>query len=182
MGAKGRRNNSDRQKKKKNNGAAGRVCSITGTALIVVVIILCSLLVLPGIFGFHMYHVISGSMEPSIRVGSLIYVRGGKPEEIKEKDIIAFYSSTEDGSIITHRVVKNSVVSGTFTTKGDANDGEDPTPVPYENYIGKVVLTIPQVGKILTIMTSFYGKVAAACIILLGALLNFIGSRQKKEE
>ena len=54
--------------------------------------------------------------------------------------------------------------------------------MPYENYIGKVVLTIPQVGKILTIMTSFYGKVAAACIILLGALLNFIGSRQKKEE
>lgn len=149
--------------------------------MIVIVILLCSLLVLPGVFGFHMFHVISGSMEPTIKVGSLIYVHEGQPEEIEEDDIIAFYSSVEDGSIITHRAVKNNVVSGTFTTKGDANDGEDPTPVPYDNYIGKVVLTIPYVGKVLTIMTSFHGKIAAACIILLGALLNLIGSRQKEE-
>ena len=97
--------------------------------MIVVVIILCSLLVLPGIFGFHMYHVLSGSMEPAVRVGSLIYVYEGQPEDIVEKDIIAFYSSLEDGGIITHRVLMNNVVSGTFQTKGDANDEADPTPV-----------------------------------------------------
>ena len=84
---------------------ASRVLSVTGTGMIVVVIILCSLLVLPGIFGFHMYHVLSGSMEPAVRVGSLIYVYEGQPEDIVEKDIIAFYSSLEDGGIITHRVL-----------------------------------------------------------------------------
>lgn len=166
--------------KRKKSGMAGRVCSITGTGLIVAVILLCSLLVLPGVFGFHMYNVISGSMEPKIKVGSLIYIQETEPEVIEKKDIIAFYSSIEEGSIITHRVVKNNVVSGTFTTKGDANQEKDPTPVPYDNFIGKVVLTIPYLGKVLAVMTSFYGKVGAASIILLGAVLNLIGFRLRE--
>ena len=162
------------------SGRNGRVCSIIGILMIVAVIILCSLLVLPEMIGFHMYHVISGSMEPTIKVGSLLYVREENVEEIKEEDIIAFYSSVEEGSIITHRVVKNNIVSGAFRTKGDANDTEDPTPVPYENFIGKVVLTIPYIGQLLTVMTSFYGKIAAACVVLMGVVLNLIGGRLKE--
>jgi len=146
--------------------------------LIIIVIVLCSLLVLPGIFRFQMFNVISGSMEPTVRVGSLIYVHEEKPEEIGEKDIIAFYGMP-DGGIITHRVVKNNVVSGTFITKGDANDGEDPTPVPYDHFIGKVTLTVPYMGRVLTIMTSFHGKIAAACVVGLGAVLNLIGGRKR---
>ena len=161
----------------RDGSRTGRILSMTGTALILVVIILCSLLVLPGIFGFHMYHVLSGSMEPAIPVGSLLYVRSVPPEDVEEKDIIAFYSSLEDGGIITHRVVKNNVVSGTFQTKGDANGEKDPMPVPYENYIGEVAGTIPGLGKILIVMTSFYGKIAAVCVVVLGAVLNFAGKR-----
>ncbi|MGI6095144.1 MAG: signal peptidase I [Lachnospiraceae bacterium] len=166
--------------KRKKRSVVGRICGITGTLLIVAVILLCSLLVFPEIFGFHVYNVISGSMEPEIKVGSLIYVQETEPEGIEEKDVIAFFSSVEDGSIITHRVVNNSVVSGTFTTKGDANSGEDPTPVPYDNFIGKVVLVLPCLGEVLTIMTSFYGKIGAASVILLGVVLNLIGSRLRE--
>lgn len=181
----GRNAESGRDSRNRRNGQdskckAGRVCSIIGILMIVAVIILCSLLVLPEMIGFHMYHVISGSMEPTIKVGSLLYVREENVEEIKEEDIIAFYSSVEEGSIITHRVVKNNIVSGAFRTKGDANDTEDPTPVPYENFIGKVVLTIPYIGQLLTVMTSFYGKIAAACIVLMGVVLNLIGGRLKE--
>lgn len=165
--------------KEKSGGGnkVGRVCSITGTVLIVAVIILCSLLVLPGIFGFHMYHVISGSMEPAVPVGSLLYVRGGQPEEVEEDRIIAFYSSSEDGGVITHRVVKNNVVSGTFVTKGDANEKEDPTLTAYADYIGEVVLTVPYMGKLLTLLTSLYGKISAGCMIGIGVVLNLIGGR-----
>lgn len=146
------------------------------------VILLCSLLVLPGMTGFHMYNVLSGSMEPTIPVGSLLYVRSGDPEQVEDEDIIAFYSSLEDSGIITHRVVKNNVVSGTFTTKGDANDKEDPTPVSYDNYIGRVTLSVPYVGRVLTIMTSLEGKIAAACIVGLGVILNVIGGRIGNKE
>lgn len=174
----GRRKKDNR--KRRNNGGIAAVCSITGTVLIVIVILLCSMLVVPGIFGIHMYNVVTGSMEPAIKVGSLIYVHAGVPEDVEEEDIIAFYSSIEDGGIITHRVVKNNVVSGMFRTKGDANAEDDPTPISYDNYIGRVVLTIPYVGKVLTVMTSLYGKIAAVCVIILGALLNLTGSKLKE--
>ena len=156
---------------------SGKICSIAGTILILSVIVLCSLLVLPEMFGYHMYHVLSGSMEPKMPVGSLIYVQEGTPEEVEAEDIIAFYSSLEDSGIITHRVVENKIVTGTFKTKGDANEKEDPMPVPYDNYIGKVVFIIPWLGKVLTCMTSLYGKAAAAGVVLLGALLNFTGAK-----
>jgi len=157
----------------------GKICSAVGTILILIVILLCSLLVLPELFGYHMYHVLSGSMEPKMPVGSLIYVQEGAPEEAEAEDIIAFYSSLEDAGIITHRVVENNIVSGTFKTKGDANDKEDPLPTAYDAYIGKVIWIVPWMGKVLTCMTSVYGKIAAACVVVLGAALNFMGGRQK---
>lgn len=159
----------------------GRVLSILGTVLIVLVIVLYALLVLPEAIGWHTYNVISGSMEPAIPIGSLIYVQEGNPEEVEADDIIAFYSGGQDGSIITHRVVNNNVVSGTFITKGDANAGEDPEPALYDRYIGKVNLHIPGMGKLLILMTSFYGKIAAACCIALGALLSFMGVRLREQ-
>ncbi|MEZ3485314.1 MAG: signal peptidase I [Lachnospiraceae bacterium] len=168
--------------RRQRRSTGGRVCSAAGILLIVAVILLCSLLVLPGMIGFHMYNVLSGSMEPAIPVGSLLYVRSGEPEDVKEKDIIAFYGSLEDSGIITHRVVKNNVVSGTFTTKGDANEKEDPTPVPYDNYIGRVALSLPYAGSVLTMMTSLEGKIAAACVVGLGLLLNVIGGRLGNRE
>lgn len=171
--------NANRQSRK---STGGRICSVTGTVLIVTVILLCSLLVLPGMTGFHMYNVLSGSMEPAIPVGSLLYVRSGDPEQVEDEDIIAFYGSLEDSGIITHRVVKNNVVSGTFTTKGDANNKEDPMPVSYDNYIGRVTLSVPYVGHVLTIMTSLEGKIAAACIVGLGVILNVIGGRIGNKE
>lgn len=149
--------------------------------MILIVIALCSLLVLPGILGYHMYHVLSGSMEPNVPVGSLIYVCGQQPEEIAEGEIIAFYGSLEDSGIITHRVVENHIVSGTFTTKGDANESEDPVPVSYDNLIGKVIYTVPYMGKVMTGMTSLYGKFAAGTIVVLGVVLNLIGSYRKRE-
>lgn len=169
-----------KNKKSTKKNKAGKICTITGTVLILLVIGLCAMLVLPGHFGYHMYDVLSGSMEPELPVGSLIYVRSMEPEEAESGDIIAFYSSVENGGVITHRVIENDIVSGTFRTKGDANETEDPLPVEYENYIGSVVFSVPYCGKILMCMTALYGKIAAACVVLLGLILNLIGGRMKE--
>ena len=166
--------------KRKSGEILGRICSVIGTALIVLVILFSSMLVLPGFFGCHMYHVLSGSMEPELPVGSLIYVKEDIPEKVQPDTVIAFYGSLEDSGIITHRVVKNNVVSGTFRTKGDANEEEDPLPVPYDNYIGGVIFHVPCMGMILTCLTSFYGKLAAVCVVLLGVILNVAGSHFSK--
>ena len=170
----------EKNSRKKKSGWISKVLNAIGTAMILIVVLLCLLLVLPKALGFQMYHVLSGSMEPTLPVGCLIYVQAGIPEEVEAEDVIAFYvSSPEDSGIITHRVVANNVVSGTFETKGDANERQDPVPVPYGNYIGRVRLMIPYMGEVLTCMSSLYGRVAAVSFVLLGVLLNLIGSRKK---
>lgn len=166
--------------KNKKNKKNGSILGVIGILMIVAVIALCSMLILPGFIGYNMYNVISGSMEPAVKVGSLIYVWSEEPSEIKEKDIIAFYASAEDESIITHRVLENNVVAGRFITKGDANDAEDLEPIEYDNYIGKVKLVIPYMGKLFTMMSSVQGKIVAACVTILGAMLSIFGSGKRE--
>ena len=117
-----------RTKKKKSPVAA--FCSALGTVLLTVLILACIPLTLPKAFGFQIYTVISGSMEPEIPTGSLVYVRHEEPDTIVKDDVIAFYSNNADGSIITHRVVSNSPAMGQFITKGDANEEKDMNPIP----------------------------------------------------
>lgn len=115
-------------------------------------------------------------MEPAIPVGSLIYVREEAPAELMEGEVVAYRNDTDAGIIITHRVVKNQVVSGQLITKGDANEAEDISPVSYAQVIGKVTLTIPVLGGIFAAMVTFYGKIVIVSVVLLAAILLYIGT------
>lgn len=159
-------------KEKKKKSPVSVICSALGTVLLIVLVLICLPLTAPRVFGFHIYTVISGSMEPAIPTGSLVYVKGIAPEEVEEDDVIAFYGSMDGASIITHRVVANSEIMSEFITKGDANDSKDMNPVPYDNYIGKVMLTVPAMGQLAQIFTSNAGKIAAAGLIGLAVLLQ----------
>ena len=163
-----------RTKKKKSPVAA--FCSALGTVLLTVLILACIPLTLPKAFGFQIYTVISGSMEPAIPTGSLVYVRYEEPDTIVKDDVIAFYSNNADGSIITHRVVSNSPAMGQFITKGDANEEKDMNPIPYNNYIGKVKLSVPVVGGIAQAATGAAGKIAAASLIGLAVILEIVAA------
>ena len=108
--------------------------------------------------------------------GSLVYVKTIPPEDVQEEDIIAFYGAMDGSSIITHRVVTNSTVMGEFITKGDANEENDMNPIPYNNFIGKVVLSVPKVGFMAQTFTSTAGKIAAASLIVLAVVLHLLAS------
>ncbi|MDE6961989.1 MAG: S26 family signal peptidase, partial [Lachnospiraceae bacterium] len=47
----------------------------TGTLLLVALVAVCLPLTVPRFFGYHIYSVISGSMEPAIPTGSLVYIK-----------------------------------------------------------------------------------------------------------
>lgn len=155
--------------------SAGSMC------LLVLLVLICVPLTVPRFFGVHIYSVVSGSMEPAIPTGSLLYITEALPEDIQEEEIIAFYGVKDSASIITHRVVENRVVMGEFITKGDANKTEDMNPVPYENFIGKVVRSIPGAGKAAELFTSHEGKVLAACVIGAAILLQAIAAFIEKK-
>ncbi len=102
------------------------MCGTLGALLLVILVAACLPLTLPPpVFGYHIYTVLSGSMEPAIPVGSLSYIQETAPEDMKEKDVIAYYGGSDRTAIITHRVVENRVFMGEFVTKGDANPDED---------------------------------------------------------
>lgn len=159
---------------------AAKVCSVIGTLLLLVAILICIPLTLPRLAGYQIYHVISGSMEPAIPVESVVYVKDVAPADIQKKDVIAFHSVLGEEAIITHRVVSNNRVAGEIVTKGDANTKEDMEPVPYENVLGKIALTVPVLGKILATIATIQGKAVVGSVILLALLLHIAAGRLRK--
>lgn len=65
---------------------------------------------------------------------------------------------------------------GQFITKGDANEEKDMNPIPYNNYIGKVKLSVPVVGGIAQAATGTSGKIAAASMIGLAVILEIVAA------
>ena len=156
------------------------ICSALGTAMLIILVIICIPLTVPRMMGYEIYSVISGSMEPAIPVDSMVYIKTEAPEDMKKDDVIAFYGARDSNAIITHRVVENRIVMGEFITKGDANQTEDMNPVPYDNFIGKVTLSIPKVGGAAQIFTSAAGKIAAVVIIIAALILETAASAIEK--
>ena len=173
--------NRQRKLPKKHSGKRGgsffpALCNVLGTLILCSVILACLPVTLPKVMGYEIYNVVSGSMEPELPVGSVVYVEAVEPEDIQAEDIIAFQSGE---SVITHRVVRNQTVEGEFTTKGDANAEADRNAVPYEMLIGKVVLHLPVLGAILAILTSTLGKLYVLCYAACGAMLHILAGRMR---
>ncbi len=161
-------------KSKKRKNPVAVLCSVLGTILLIMIIVACIPLTVPRLMGYQIYTVVTGSMEPEIPVGSMVYVKSIAPKEIKEKDVIAFYGGRDINAIITHRVVDNNVISGQITTKGDANKTEDMNPVSYSEVIGIVEYTIPKAGALAQTFTSMEGKIATGCIVGAAVLLHIV--------
>lgn len=163
-------------KEKKRKNPVGLCCSVLGTVLLVVLILTCIPLTVPRMMGYNIYTVVSGSMEPAIPTGSLVYVQNVEPEAVEKEDVIAFYGASDGSSIITHRVVTNSAIMGEFITKGDANEEQDINPIPYSHLIGKVKWSVPYLGGLAQTVTGTSGKIAAASMIALAILLHMIAA------
>ena len=171
-------------KKEHKKSPVPAICSVLGTAILIFVILLCIPFTIPKIMGGQIYTVISGSMEPEIPVGSLVYVEGIEPEDIQTDDVIAFYGGRDANAIITHRVVENRVIMGEIITKGDANQTNDMNPVRYENLIGRVEWSLPKAGVIAQTLSGIEGKIAAGSLIGLAVILHSIAAifEKNKEE
>lgn len=92
--------------------------------------------VLPGVGS---YVVLSGSMTPTFKPGSVIYTHDSGHYE--PGDAITF---VHDGELITHRIVRKT--SDGFVTKGDARTYPDSFVVQPDQIRGEVVLSIPLYG------------------------------------
>ncbi len=166
----------------KKKSPVSAICSALGTTLLVIIILICIPLTLPKFLGYEAFTVISGSMEPEIPVGSLVFIGTCEPQEAAVGDVIAFYGGSDSNAIITHRVVENRVVMGEIITKGDANEQNDINPVKYDQFIGRAELSVPQVGAMAQFFTGTTGKIAAGCAIGSALILHLMAAILDKKE
>ena len=128
---------------------------------------------LPFSGGSKLYTVLSGSMEPAIKVGSLILSKPVNTDELKEGDVITFEHPEIDNQFVTHRIYQIKEEEKTitieneekvqkikyFVTKGDANDREDGNKI-YPNYIkGRYTYQVPYLGYVSEFVKSRNGFV-----------------------
>jgi len=169
------------RKKGNSKRSVAMIFSTLSTILLVLIIIICLPLTVPRFFGYEAYTVISGSMEPEIPTGSLVFIKEAEASEIEKEDVIAFYGGSSSSAIITHRVVENRVVMGEFITKGDANKANDMNPVDYDDFIGKVVWSVPFLGTVAQLLASGIGKgiaIGAICVVLvLYGIVNILNKK-----
>ncbi len=149
------------------------LCSVLGTLILLGVIAAFLPLTVPRLMGYEIYEVVSGSMEPEIPVGSILYVEETPPEEIEAGDVIAFM---RNDTVVSHRVEENRYVEGEFITKGDANSEEDTVPVPYDSLVGKSVYHLPVLGTLMTMLAGDVGKLYALAFAACGVMFHMLAA------
>lgn len=99
---------------------------------------------IPSWCGLKAMAVISGSMEPTIPVGSMVYVKEIAATGLKQGDICTYRLQTKP-ALVTHRVVQVDNVHQTLLTQGDANAQPDPK-VNFDQVVGRVMFHLPGAG------------------------------------
>ena len=165
-----------------------KICSVLSTVLVIVAVLLAVALVGVRVVGYTPYTILSGSMEPTYHVGSLIYVKKVDTSTLEAGDPITFALSED--TIATHRIVE--VVPDEedarvirFRTKGDANETVDGALVHYKNVLGKPVFTIPYLGYVADYIQhppGMYTAIAAGVILLLLVFVPDMFDDEKKKK
>ena len=148
---------------------------ISGSILLVMLILICIPFTVPKAFGLSIYEVITDSMTPEYPVGSVIYVEKIQPEKVKVDDVITFSIGTDTSQVMTHRVVAIDSENQTFTTKGDANKDVDVSPVAFQRVLGKPVYSIKHMGVWVQVFESTEGRVLLGVLLVLVFALWFAG-------
>ena len=127
---------------------------------------------LPKLFGVGEVVFLSGSMQPTIEVGSLGIVHEEK--NYKEGDIVTYI---KDRTLITHRI-KEIKSDKEIIVQGDANNIAD-EPISKDMIEGKIIFTIPHMGSILQILKTPYGIAGVAGI---GVIIALWPERDEEDE
>lgn len=133
-------------------------------------------------FGYSIYRISSGSMEPELEVGDVILDKKVEnPLSIEVGDVITFEGSGRyDGMRITHEVIKapytNDEGRVVLQTQGLANDEPDPE-ISADSVIAVMVCKVPFLDAFYNLFFSPLGLVIFILLVLLIFLediINFI--------
>lgn len=137
----------------------------------------------PTIFGHQVYYVLSGSMEPTIKTGSIILVKKRTNlTKIKTGEIITFKMPYNEQILVTHRIIETLKNNEQlfYITKGDANLVKDPWIIDKNSIVSVYSgVTIPFIGYIYKEIHSSF--ITYFLLISLGLVLLSYGIRLFKK-
>jgi signal peptidase len=152
--------------------------------LVALVVALAILLGGVRLVGLTPYTVLSGSMEPTYHVGSIIYVSKIDPAELKVGDPVTYRLAS--GTVVTHRIEEIlETPELSFRTKGDANNVSDGV-FPAAAVVGKPQFSVPYLGYVSTFVQTPRGlvTVVSSCgiVLALSFIIDGIFAKQKEKE
>jgi signal peptidase len=160
----------------------GKFIKFFVSSILVVAILLGGIVLLSNFFdlgGIKTYSVLTGSMDPAIKTGSLIFIK--KQENYSVGDIVT-KTGDESGMTVTHRIISITEEDGNvkIKTKGDANNVEDEEFFDKDAIIGKVFFHIPFAGYLTNYAQTPYGLMVIVVIPAVIIVYEEIGKIKKE--
>lgn len=149
-----------------------KICGILSGIILLVLAVLAGLLIIPKLMGYEEMAVLTGSMEPNYPVGSLIFVKEVDPNQLEVGDVITYRLDSD--TVVTHRIVEINKEEQTVTTKGDANNSNDGSPIPYSEIVGKAHFKIPYLGYVSMNIKTPKGIMTICGVLIAIILLTFL--------
>ena len=163
-----------------------KICNILSTLVLLVLLAAAAVLLVPMLLGYKEMAVLSGSMEPTIPVGSLVYVKPVEATDLQVGDVCTYYLSDGE-TFVTHRVMSINPENQTLVTQGDANDSPDGD-IPFSQVYGRAEFHLPYLGIAIQNIRTSVGIMTICGVIMLVIVLNFIpaiidaGEEEKRRE
>ncbi len=151
-----------------------RILKIFYSVLFAIFIIIALFIILTTtnlVKGYNFYVVMSGSMEPSIKAGSIVGTK--EKDEYTKGDVITVMVNNDPNNTYTHRIVE--IKEDSYITKGDANEDNDADPAFKDSVLGSVFITIPLMGYIVNFAkqpTGFLLMVIVPAVIIIALEIN----------
>ena len=124
----------------------------------------------PSVFGYSIFRVSSGSMEPELMVGDIILDKTvDNPEDLKVGDVITFKSSDYGDLLVTHKVIKAPYEENgklMLQTKGIANEVED-KPISVDNVKGIMICKVDYLDTVYNVFLSPWGLLILIALIVI---------------
>lgn len=144
----------------------------------------------PSVFGYSIFRISSGSMEPELMIGDVILDKVVNDEsEISVGDVITFEGGSQfDNLIVTHKIIKAPYVDEDgnimLQTKGVANEIED-KPITFSQVRAKMICKIPYIDTLYNLFLSPSGLLIMILLIVLvfiDEIANIIRVMSGKDE
>lgn len=115
-----------------------------------------------AVAGYRVFNVATGSMIPDYEIGDVLVVKEVDTNTLEKGDDITYIGKigTFAGRVVTHRIVniEENENGKIFTTRGIANDADDPS-ITADQIYGKVIykcILMSMLSKLANSLTAFY--------------------------